>query len=250
MAPTLPIQQAQVDRRARGQRATTEPTRVGGIKHDGTQSCAMVHTWARRLRLTEPPSIDLVERTPSARLLRGAGGIARRARRSADLNPPGVLRMKSWISLFALLAALSLTTSACKGEPQARLGPAPNPALAPAAGEGHEAHGAAAAPAEAAAGGAEDSADAGPRGDAAKGKVVFERVCQACHQADGTGMNGMLAANFKTDPSRLKQKDSKLLHSIAEGFQGAKLMMPPQKTVTTEQERKDALAYLRATFGG
>lgn len=91
--------------------------------------------------------------------------------------------------------------------------------------------------------------DAGPPGDATKGADVFGRICVACHQKDGSGMNGMLAANFKTDKTRLAQPDSVLLKSIAEGKKGEKLTMPPQKGVLTEQEIKDVLAYVRKTFG-
>ncbi len=96
-------------------------------------------------------------------------------------------------------------------------------------------------------------ADSGAPGDAAKGEAIYKRVCVACHQADGTGMNGMLAANFKKEPERLKKSDAELLKSIAEGKSpagGKGPIMPPQKGVLKPQEMKDALAYIRKAFGG
>lgn len=149
------------------------------------------------------------------------------------------------LAVFSLFGGLVLGASACKQEPLTPLGPAPNPEVAAVAAPGHG--GGAAVAAEG--GAADPTADSGPRGDAAAGKVVFEKVCQACHQADGSGLNGMLAADFKKNPARLGQKDSVLLGHIADGFKTDKLIMPPQKTVTTEQERKDALAYMRKAFG-
>lgn len=98
--------------------------------------------------------------------------------------------------------------------------------------------------------GAVNLADAGPRGDATKGKAVYEKICQACHQADGSGMNGMLAADLAKDKTRLAQPDSVLLDHISNGFKGEKLEMPPQKGVISEAEIKDALAYVRSKFGG
>ena len=90
--------------------------------------------------------------------------------------------------------------------------------------------------------------DAGPPGDPEAGAVVFAGTCVACHQKDGTGMNGMLAADFN-DPARLAKPDSVLLNSIAEGIKGKTAVMPAHKEVLTLQQRKDALAYIRATFG-
>lgn len=96
---------------------------------------------------------------------------------------------------------------------------------------------------------AEEIHDVGLPGDAKAGEAVYKRVCSSCHQPDGSGMNGALAANFRGDPQRLNKPDSVLLRSIAEGYKGTKLEMPPQNAATNEQERKDALAYVRWRFG-
>jgi mono/diheme cytochrome c family protein len=93
------------------------------------------------------------------------------------------------------------------------------------------------------------AADAGPRGDVAKGEVVYGKYCVACHQKDGKGMSGAMGANFVDNKAHLAKPDSELLKNIAEGMQGPKSVMPPQKDLLDEQQRKDALAYIREAFG-
>lgn len=88
------------------------------------------------------------------------------------------------------------------------------------------------------------------KGDATAGEATYKRVCSACHQADGTGMNGMLAANFVKDKARLQQSDSVLLNTIKEGKTSKTgLVMPPQKGNLTEKEMIDVLTYIRRSFG-
>lgn len=88
------------------------------------------------------------------------------------------------------------------------------------------------------------------KGDAQAGAETYKKVCIACHQADGTGMNGMLAANFVKDTARLQQSDTKLLEIIAEGKTGKTgLVMPPQKGNLSKKEIIDVLTYIRQTFG-
>ena len=97
--------------------------------------------------------------------------------------------------------------------------------------------------------GGQGAADAGPRGDAKAGEAIYKAKCAPCHQADGKGMNGALGGNFVDDKTLLAKPDSVLLGSIAEGVKGKKAVMPPQKDLLSEQERKDALAYIRETYG-
>jgi len=80
------------------------------------------------------------------------------------------------------------------------------------------------------------------------GKVVYDTYCKACHQEDGTGMNGMLAANFNEE-GRLDKSDEELLVSIRDGFQGKVGLMPPWGATLTAQEMVDVLAHVRATYG-
>ena len=86
--------------------------------------------------------------------------------------------------------------------------------------------------------------------DLEHGAEVYATICLACHQKDGKGMNGMLGGNFIDDKTLLAKPNRDLLHSIAEGKQGKTAVMPPWKGVVDEQGRKDALAYIRATYGG
>jgi mono/diheme cytochrome c family protein/cytochrome c oxidase subunit IV len=85
--------------------------------------------------------------------------------------------------------------------------------------------------------------------DAARGKKVYDTYCAACHQADGKGMEGKLAANFVDDAERMAQSDEVLLKSIADGKTGKIGTMPPWAASLSEQQRVDALKYIRVTFG-
>ncbi len=86
-------------------------------------------------------------------------------------------------------------------------------------------------------------------GDPVKGKAVYEQYCQSCHGADGKG-NGGVGASFVADKSRLAKSNEELLKSIREGKQGSVGMMPAQKDILSEEQMKDALSYIRKTFGG
>lgn len=86
-------------------------------------------------------------------------------------------------------------------------------------------------------------------GDPEAGKAVYLRICSACHQPDGSGLNGMLAANFVSDKTRLAKTNEVLLSSIRNGIVADNKIMPPQKDVLSDQEMKDALSYIRKTFG-
>ncbi len=86
-------------------------------------------------------------------------------------------------------------------------------------------------------------------GDAVAGKVVYETYCVGCHQADGRGMDGTLAANLVEDPTRLAKSDDQLLAAINNGTRGDVGVMPPWGSVLGGQQQHDVLAYLRTSFG-
>ena len=83
-----------------------------------------------------------------------------------------------------------------------------------------------------------------PKGDAAKGKVVFEQ-CAICHNADsdekkmGPGLKGL----FKKDKmaNGKKPSDATVLAKINEGGNG----MPPYKDTLSDAEKDDVIAYLK-----
>jgi mono/diheme cytochrome c family protein len=127
---------------------------------------------------------------------------------------------------------------ACGGEPAAPPAPAPAPE-APAPAPAPEPEAPTVAPLTA--------ADI-PPGDAEAGKEVYTTYCVACHQADGTGMGGMLAADFTKDVERMAKSDAELLTSIRDGVTSKRGTMPPWGQSLSDQQRSDALAYIRATF--
>ena len=111
--------------------------------------------------------------------------------------------------------------------------PAPPPATAPAP-----------APVTEAAPVATDTAPA----DLEAGALTYQTYCVACHQADGSGLNGMLAANFKEE-GRLDKTDAELLTSIRDGKTGKVGTMPPWKTSLSDQDMVNVLGHVRKTYG-
>jgi mono/diheme cytochrome c family protein len=153
----------------------------------------------------------------------------------ADCFAPGMSHLLGALMRHAILLVLV----ACDSEPTPPAAPAPAPAPAPVAATPAPTP----APAPAA-------APAAVAGDAEAGKAVYTQHCQACHQADGTGMGGMLAADFKADDgARLKKNDADLLTSISKGFTGSTGTMPPWEGTLSEAGMANVLAHIRATYG-
>lgn len=83
-----------------------------------------------------------------------------------------------------------------------------------------------------------------PKGDAAKGKAVFEQ-CAVCHNSDsdekkmGPGLKGL----FKKDKlaNGKKPTDATIRERIDEGGLG----MPAYKDMLSDGEKDDLLAYLK-----
>lgn len=85
-------------------------------------------------------------------------------------------------------------------------------------------------------------------GDPEAGADVYGRVCAACHGQDGKGNGGLTGADFVNDETRLAKSNEQLLASIRDGVD-ANPPMPPQGSILSEQEMKDALSYIRQEFG-
>jgi putative membrane protein len=83
-------------------------------------------------------------------------------------------------------------------------------------------------------------------GDAKRGEAVYRSACISCHQADGRGAEGRLAADFTTDRARLAKSDDALVASILNGVPGT--AMVPFAGRLSESDARDVVAYLRATF--
>jgi cytochrome c len=88
------------------------------------------------------------------------------------------------------------------------------------------------------------SASAAPKGDAAKGKEVFEQ-CAVCHNADsdekkmGPGLKGLFKKDKLTNGK--KPTEANIRTKIDEGGNG----MPAYKDMLSEQEKDDLIAYLK-----
>ncbi len=80
------------------------------------------------------------------------------------------------------------------------------------------------------------------------GAAVYAESCAPCHQVDGRGMNGQVAADFVGDPRRLAKTDEELLRSIAKGVPNT--AMPAFEGRLSEAQRLEVLAHIRARFGG
>ncbi len=81
-------------------------------------------------------------------------------------------------------------------------------------------------------------------------RATYERYCQACHQPDGRGLNGKVAASFVDDPRVLGKSDDTLLRSIAHGKVGPAGAMPAWGAVLSTEQRREVLAYIRSAYGG
>lgn len=79
------------------------------------------------------------------------------------------------------------------------------------------------------------------------GADTYKQYCVACHQADGTGMNGMLATDL-TDPKVLSKTDAVLLETIRKGVVGNKGQMPAWGATLSDSQMKGVLTYIRVTF--
>jgi mono/diheme cytochrome c family protein len=83
-----------------------------------------------------------------------------------------------------------------------------------------------------------------PKGDATKGKAVFEQ-CAVCHNADsdekkmGPGLKGLFKKDKMTNGK--KPTDAAVLDKINEGGNG----MPAYKDTLSDQEKDDLVAYLK-----
>ena len=90
----------------------------------------------------------------------------------------------------------------------------------------------------------------------AKGKLVYESICMACHQSDGGGvprMNPPLAGT-----SYVSGDKKILIRIVLKGLKGGEVEidgdrfenpMPAQQDALTDQQIADVLTYVRNSFG-
>jgi putative membrane protein len=84
---------------------------------------------------------------------------------------------------------------------------------------------------------------AAPAAAALGGAEIYRQHCQACHQPDGRGLGGRLAADLGT---RLHKPDEALLRSIAGGVQGTAMVGFQGRL--SEAQMREVLVYVRSAF--
>lgn len=89
----------------------------------------------------------------------------------------------------------------------------------------------------------------------AKGKEVYTRICQACHQADGKGLPGAFPPVAQSD---YMEKDlKKSIHGVANGLTGEITVngqkynsaMPKPNPELTDEELASVFTYILNSFG-
>lgn len=98
------------------------------------------------------------------------------------------------------------------------------------------------------------------QGSAEKGRIVYDKYCFYCHgrQGRGDGAIGIAVtphpADFVRDTRKMEKSDEELFKSISEGIRreigSEEMAMPRWKDILTEEERWDALAYVRELSRG
>jgi uncharacterized membrane protein len=78
------------------------------------------------------------------------------------------------------------------------------------------------------------------------GERVYRRYCVTCHQVDGRGLDGKLAADFRS--GRLAKPDAALRGSVANGVPGT--AMAAFRGELDDAEITSVVAYIRKTYGG
>lgn len=84
-----------------------------------------------------------------------------------------------------------------------------------------------------------------PKGDADKGKAVFEENCSGCHNADSTekkmgpGLKGLFAKDKMNNGN--KPNYTNVLKQVEEGGNG----MPGYKDTLDDTQKRDLMAYLQ-----
>lgn len=75
------------------------------------------------------------------------------------------------------------------------------------------------------------------------GAQIYQRHCLPCHQADGRGLGGRVAADLR---ARQGRSDAELARSIAAGVPGTAMVGFDGRL--TREEQRAVLGYLRAAF--
>ncbi len=97
---------------------------------------------------------------------------------------------------------------------------------------------------------AKKAATVASKGNASKGKELFQQQCELCHEAEsntakvGPGLKGLfhMAAHKRADGTEMAHHDEATIRKqIEEGTSS----MPPMKDVLSKEQIDDLIAYLR-----
>lgn len=80
----------------------------------------------------------------------------------------------------------------------------------------------------------------------ARGEQLYQTYCVACHQVDGRGRDGQLAAPFVGPSSRLAKLDDELLDHIARGVPGTAMLGFDDRL--SKDDQREVLRYIRGHF--
>jgi len=80
-----------------------------------------------------------------------------------------------------------------------------------------------------------------------RGEALYQRYCVACHQPDGRGLGGKLAADFVGDPARLARPDTELERAVANGV--PRTAMRAFGGELDPAQIHDVVLFLRQRFG-
>ncbi|HEY3495164.1 MAG TPA: DUF2214 family protein [Polyangiaceae bacterium] len=83
--------------------------------------------------------------------------------------------------------------------------------------------------------------------DSERGAAIYRTRCLTCHQADGRGRGGKIAADFVGDPSRLAKPEASLVASVAHGVPNT--AMRGFASELAPDEIASVVRYLKARFG-
>ncbi len=84
---------------------------------------------------------------------------------------------------------------------------------------------------------------------ATAGQRLYEQHCQACHQADGRGLQARAAADFTASPGVLDKSDDELMRSLMQGRSGSIGTMPAMSPMLSEAQLRETLGFVRERFG-
>jgi putative membrane protein len=83
--------------------------------------------------------------------------------------------------------------------------------------------------------------------DLDRGAAIYRTRCVSCHQADGRGLGGRVAADFVADPSRLAKPETELVAAVAHGVPNTAM-----RAFSPELEAEDirsVVRYVQKRFG-